>query len=85
MIVGSNAISPEMWQQMGRLHSATFLHDHIFNLPDEFKEPIDQVLFGKKIIIPKSQRIERGLYKIVSTHVMLLTMFMMMFIYIFRN
>ena len=50
LIVDNKAISPHMWQQMSRLNTATYLHDQLLNLPDEFRRPIDQVLFGKKII-----------------------------------
>ena len=50
LIVDNEAITPEMWQQMSRVHSATYLHEYFFNLPVEFKEQIDQVLFGKKMI-----------------------------------
>lgn len=84
LIVDNKAISPQMWQQMSRFHSATFLHEQIFNLPVEFQKTIDQVLFGKETI-PLSERIERGLFKYVTTQTLLLTLFVMMFSYVFRN
>ena len=41
-------------------------------------------MFGKKTY-KLSERIERSLYKIVSTHTMLLTLFVIMYSYIFQT
>ena len=48
------------------------------------KEQVDQILFGKEKI-PTIDRIEKGLNQVVSTHIMLLTLFVLMFTFIFRN
>ena len=41
LIIDNKEITPEMWQQMGRLNSATFLHQQMLNLPTDMNEQVD--------------------------------------------
>ena len=62
---------------MGRMNSAFYLHDRL-NLPTSFKKQIDSLLFGSTTL-SLSQRLENGFKKIVLTHTLLLSLFLIIF------
>lgn len=49
LIVKNKKLTPEDWRQMGQLNSATYLYKNSLNLPDDLREPVDRILFGKKV------------------------------------
>lgn len=70
-------IKSEDYQQMGRKNSATYLHQR-FNLPSAIEKQIDSLLFGTATL-SFSQRLERGLLKIIQTHVLMLSLFVLIY------
>ena len=63
---------------MGRKNSAIYVYQSYFNLPSSVKKQIDSVLFGNTPL-SFSQRLERGLLKIIKTHVLMLSLFVLIY------
>lgn len=77
LIVGNKEIKPEDYQHMGRMNSATYIHQR-FNLPSPVKEKIDALLFGSKTLT-LCQRLDNGLLEIIKTHVLMLSLFVLIY------
>ena len=62
---------------MGRKNQAYYIHQR-FNLSSSLKKQIDSLLFGTKTL-SLTHRLERGLLKIIQTHVLMLSLFVLIY------